>query len=76
VLRREPGLLVTVVRYLALDMDVGRTARSLFLHGNTVRYRLHKAEELLGGCLSEVAVVANLYLALQDEIAADRARYA
>ena len=72
-LRRDPGLLRTVVRYLAMDMDVARTAESLFLHGNTVRYRLRKAEELVGGRLSEAAVVANLYLALQEEIAAEHA---
>ena len=38
----------TVLTYLANRMNVEATAERLFVHGNTVRYRLAKAEELLG----------------------------
>ena len=37
----------TLVVYLAHDQDVGRTARYLYVHANTVRYRRHKCEEIL-----------------------------
>ncbi|WP_433875001.1 PucR family transcriptional regulator ligand-binding domain-containing protein [Sinomonas atrocyanea] len=67
-LRRDPELVATIVRYLARGMDVAATAGDLFVHGNTVRYRLRKAEDLLGGSLTDAAVVANLYLSLRAEI--------
>lgn len=67
-LRRDPDVLATVVQYLALDMDVAKTAAVLYVHGNTVRYRLRKAGELFGGALTDAAVVANLYLSLRKEI--------
>lgn len=72
-LRRDPDVLATVVRYLALGMDVAQTAAVLYVHGNTVRYRLRKAGEMLGGPLTDAAVVANLYLSLRKEIEEARA---
>ncbi|GAB4098371.1 helix-turn-helix domain-containing protein [Sinomonas halotolerans] len=75
-LRRDPDVFATVVRYLALGMDVARTASALFVHGNTVRYRLRKAEELVGGPLTDAAVLANLYLCLRREVGEVRLREA
>jgi len=44
---------VTVLAYLTHRMNVEETAERLFVHRNTVRYRLAKAEELLGRPLSD-----------------------
>jgi purine catabolism regulator len=60
----------TLVVYLAHDQDVGRTARYLYVHPNTVRYRLSKCEEILRTPISSAATIANLYLAFQDDILA------
>ena len=43
----------TVLAYIESGLNVEATARGLFVHKNTVRYRLGKAEELLGHSLSE-----------------------
>lgn len=60
----------TLVVYLAHDQDVGRTARYLYVHANTVRYRLRKCEEILEAPISAAATIANLYLAFQDDVLA------
>jgi hypothetical protein len=64
----------TLVVYLAHDQNVGRTARHLYVHTNTVRYRLRKCEEILGAPISAAATIANLYLAFQDDVLALQAR--
>lgn len=43
----------TVLTFLSNRMNVEATAERLYVHGNTVRYRLAKAEELLGCQLVE-----------------------
>jgi len=43
----------TVLTFLTNRMNVEATAEKLYVHGNTVRYRLAKAEELLGSQLAE-----------------------
>lgn len=50
VLRRSPqGFLVdTLASWFEHDRDAQRTAEALHLHVNTVRYRLRRAQELLG----------------------------
>jgi purine catabolism regulator len=60
----------TLIVYLAHDQDVARTAHYLYVHANTVRYRLHKCEEILGVSINSVPTIANLYLAFQDDILA------
>lgn len=67
---KAPDLVETVVLYLACDQDVKRTAELLFIHPNTVRYRLRNVEKLVGGRITSAQVVANLYLAFQDDILA------
>lgn len=62
-------LVETVVTYFACGLDVQRTAEALFLHPNSVRYRLRRAEEVLNASLASTAIIANLHLALQDQIA-------
>ncbi|WP_192497035.1 PucR family transcriptional regulator [Gulosibacter chungangensis] len=63
-------ILETVVTYLATNLSAPKTAEILFLHTNTVRYRLSRAEELLGESLSSPFTLADLVLALSPEIAA------
>jgi purine catabolism regulator len=58
----------TLVTYLALDQNISGTAAAMFVHPNTVRYRLTKIEELYGESVSSASFIANLYLCLQDEV--------
>lgn len=67
-LRHDKELVETVQGYLAMDQDIARVAAWLFVHPNTVRYRIKKAGEMLGGSLNEAGLISNLYLAYQDEI--------
>lgn len=62
-------LLETLTLYLSSGLDVQATARSLYLHPNSVRYRLRRISEIVGGPLNSAAVIANLYVALHDRIA-------
>ena len=64
----HPGLTETVVMYLACSQDVGAAAERLFVHPNTVRYRLSKVDDLFGGSIRDSASLANLYLALRDDV--------
>lgn len=67
-LRHEKDLVDTIQGYLAMDQDVARVAAWLYVHPNTVRYRVKKVGEILGGSPSDPGLLANLYLAYQDEI--------
>jgi sugar diacid utilization regulator len=42
------GLMETLRAYLDSDLDVARTAEALYVHPNTVRYRLRRIGELTG----------------------------
>jgi hypothetical protein len=57
-------LIGTVRAFLACDMHVERTATRLFVHQNTVRYRLARFEELTGASLRSTHVVVELWWAL------------
>ncbi|MER7011994.1 helix-turn-helix domain-containing protein [Saccharopolyspora sp. NPDC000359] len=72
---KSPDLARTVVLFLACDQDVKRTAELLFIHPNTVRYRLRNVEQLIGGRISSAEVVANLYLAFQDDVLASAEKF-
>lgn len=58
----------TLVTFLALDQNIGAAASAMFVHPNTVRYRLTKIEELYGESVASASFIANLYLCLQDEV--------
>lgn len=74
-LRDEKELVETIQGYLALDQDVAKVAAWLYVHPNTVRYRVKKVGEILGGNLDEAGLIANLYLAYQEEILRIKAQF-
>jgi hypothetical protein len=57
-------LLETLDHWFAAAGSAANTARTLFVHPNTVRYRLRRIEELLGRPLSDPRAVADLGAAL------------
>ncbi|MDO5052236.1 MAG: helix-turn-helix domain-containing protein [Pseudoclavibacter sp.] len=65
-----PELLETLAVYLAARQRVGTTAAAMYIHPNTVRYRLARVAELTGAELSSPAFIANLYLSLEPRIRA------
>lgn len=68
-LREHEELLRTLLMYFSHRMKIAEAARTLGIHQNTLRYRLTKIERVLEVSLSEPATIANLYLALYDELA-------
>ena len=60
-----PTLLGTLEAYFATDCSLDRTARSLYVHKNTVRYRLRKISKLTGLDLNKFEDRVLLYLALK-----------
>jgi purine catabolism regulator len=63
-LHANPIILEALTTYLRLDLDVARSARALHLHPNSVRYRLQRAEELIGAPLRSSSTIAALYVIL------------
>src|SRR3954454_21280572 len=58
-------LKATLRAYLACEMHVERTAERLFVHQNTVRYRLARFEELTGASLRDPEVAFEVWWALE-----------
>lgn len=58
-------LLATLRAYLVCDLHVERAATRLFVHQNTVRYRLARFEELTGASLRETQVLFEVWWALE-----------
>ncbi|WP_155300067.1 PucR family transcriptional regulator [Deinococcus kurensis] len=56
-------LAATLRAYLGHTGPLGALAQELNLHLNTLRYRLRRAEDLLGGQLSDPAFLTRVYLA-------------
>jgi purine catabolism regulator len=72
--KTKPQLYDTLQCWLALDLDVGRSADALHLHPNSMRYRLNRIEETLGRSLRRPATIANLVVATMfDEMHRDDA---
>jgi hypothetical protein len=72
VLRANPPLHEAVSAYFGHDLDVAATAASLHMHRNSLRYRLARAEQLLGLSLKRPATVAAVYIALVADAGAQR----
>jgi sugar diacid utilization regulator/GAF domain-containing protein len=71
---KENLLLTTLASYLRHNGFVQATAQELFVHPNTVRYRIRRAEELLGLSLEDQArrLEIELALAVSETVSADR----
>ena len=54
----------TLYCYLFSNSSITKTAETMFLHRNTIKYRLKKCEELLKTDLSEVSNCFQIQLAL------------
>lgn len=63
-LQENPLFYEALVSYLKHDLNVGRTARALHLHPNSIRYRLSRAEQIIGAPLRSSATIAALHVAL------------
>jgi DNA-binding PucR family transcriptional regulator len=72
------GLVETVATYLEEAGSLEATARALYVHPNTVRYRLRRAADITGYAATEARDAFTLHLALvlgrlsADEVAAAR----
>jgi DNA-binding PucR family transcriptional regulator len=64
VLADSPPLLETVSTYLGLGASIEATGRALFVHPNTVRYRLRTASERTGLALTEPRGAFTAHIAL------------
>ena len=60
--------------YLAEDLNLGRTAKRLYCHPKTVRYRLDRARDLTGRDLTSQRDCFDIQLALRMMGALDVAR--
>jgi len=58
-------LIASVSTYLESDRHVGRAASRLFVHENTLRYRLARFESLTGANLRELEVAFEVWWALE-----------
>ncbi|GAA5129720.1 PucR family transcriptional regulator [Pseudonocardia adelaidensis] len=65
-LRGRPELLATLREYLRNGMSARATARALYLHPNTVPYRLRSIEQLLGRPLTDVTGLTDILIALHE----------
>ena len=63
-LRANPPLHEALSAYFAHDLDIAATAASLHMHRNSLRYRLARAEQVLGRSLKQPSTIAAIYIAL------------
>jgi purine catabolism regulator len=67
VLRANAPLHEALSAYFAHDLDIAATAASLHMHRNSLRYRLARAEQVLGRSLKQPSTIAAVYIALVAE---------
>jgi purine catabolism regulator len=67
VLRANLPLHEAISAYFAHDLDIAATAASLHMHRNSLRYRLARAEQVLGRSLKQPSTIAAVYIALVAE---------
>lgn len=68
---RGTNLIETLSAYFECNLNVQESAKRLFIHENTMRYRLNKVEELLGADLGSGETLLNLWTALKLHVAAE-----
>jgi DNA-binding PucR family transcriptional regulator len=67
VLRANPAMHEAVRAYFAHDLDIAATAEAMHMHRNSLRYRLARAEQLLGRSFKQPATIADVHIALVAE---------
>ena len=63
--RHGTELVMTLRAFLAANRSFAETAEALFIHRNTLRYRLRQIHDLLGHDVASTRHITNLWLALQ-----------
>ncbi|MFF5264375.1 PucR family transcriptional regulator [Actinomadura viridis] len=58
-------LLETLIVYMENDLSINDTANELNIHPNSVRYRISRAEGLIGGSLRSLPTIVDVFLAVQ-----------
>jgi purine catabolism regulator len=61
----QPDLIITLKTFLEVQRSTQKTAAALFVHRQTIVYRMHKIGELTGLDMSETSTLAQLWFALQ-----------
>lgn len=61
----EMALMQTLAVYLETHCQISETAKRLYVHRNTIIYRLEKIEELLGKSIKDPDTTLHLRLALR-----------
>ena len=67
--QRKTELVHTLRTYFQCNMNALESAKALFIHENTLRYRLSKIEEIIGKQLSSGETALNLWTALKLHMA-------
>lgn len=62
---KDNSLLVTLWHYFQANTNINDATNNLYIHVNTLRYRLKKVEELLGKSLDDMETKFNVYGALK-----------
>ncbi|WP_158703302.1 helix-turn-helix domain-containing protein [Pseudonocardia dioxanivorans] len=65
VLEENSPILETLMVYLENSLSINDTANELHIHPNSVRYRIGRAEELIGSSLRDLSTIVDIYLAVQ-----------
>ncbi|WP_421083836.1 PucR family transcriptional regulator [Rothia nasimurium] len=67
---KTAGIYETILMYLACEQSIPQTARRLFIHTNTVRYRIQRVHEVIGSPISDPFTITNLTLCLHPQLVA------
>lgn len=70
-IKSKPILMEALQAFFAAELDVMSAARALHIHHNSLRYRILKIEEIVGGSLRSPETIAAVQLALMAEAARD-----
>ena len=57
--------LITLYKYLEYGQSVSQAAQTLFIHKNTVIYRVHQAEQILNQNFKDTNSITEIWIALQ-----------
>lgn len=63
--KNDGNLLLTLWHYCNTGGDITAATKQMYIHANTLRYRLRKAEELLACSLDDQSVRFNIYASLK-----------